>query len=147
MSMNRKPKNCSKKSQKDDPFNLVDFLDQLKQIKNMGGIMGIMTKLPGMNQLPGAMKDQLNDKKLIQIEAIIYSMTKKERLNPDLIRHSRKNRIALGSGTTIQAVNALLKQFDGMKKMMAKMSKKGGMKGLMRSMGGKFPMNGGQLPF
>jgi signal recognition particle subunit SRP54 len=112
----------------------------------MGGIMGIMSKLPGMNQLPSGVKDQFNDKKLTEVEAIINSMRPIERRFPDNIKNSHKRRISLGSGTTIQAVNQLLKQFAQMQKMMRKMSKKGGMMKMMRGMQGKFPFGGGGIP-
>lgn len=127
-------------------FDLESFRDQLKQIHKMGGVMGIMSKLPGVNQLPQNVRDQFNDKKLVQIEAMINSMTKKERRFPDNIKNSHKRRIAAGSGTTIQDVNQLLKQFDQMQKMMKKMSKKGGLMKLMRGMQGKFPFGGGGMP-
>lgn len=130
-----------KKLKKGRPFNFQDFLDQIKQIHNMGGVMGIMSKLPGVNNLPAAVKEQMNDKKLVQIEAIIQSMTLKERNHPDLIRSSRKQRIAAGSGTTVQNVNQVLKQFDQMQRMIKKM-KGGGLKNLMRGMG-KLPFGGG----
>ncbi len=135
-----------KKIKKGKAFDLEDFRDQLKQIHNMGGMMGIMSKLPGMNQLPAQVKEQMNDKKLIEIEAIINSMTPKERRFPDNIKNSHKRRIAGGSGTTIQAINQLLKQFDMMQKMMKKMSKKGGMMKMMRGLQGKFPFGGGMPP-
>lgn len=135
-----------KKIRKGKTFNLEDFRDQLKQIHNMGGMMGIMSKLPGMNQLPAHVKDQMNDKKLVEIEAMINSMTPKERRFPDNIRNSQKRRIASGSGTTIQMINQLLKQFTQMQKMMKKMSKSGGMMKLMRGLQGKFPFAGGGAP-
>lgn len=135
-----------KKIKKGKSFDLEDFRDQLKQIHNMGGVMGIMSKLPGMNNLPQHVKDQMNDKRLVEIEAIINSMTPKERRFPDHIKNSHKRRISMGSGTTIQAVNQLLKQFDQMQKMMKKMSKKGGMMKLMRGLQGKFPFGGGGMP-
>ncbi|MBV9575002.1 MAG: signal recognition particle protein, partial [Gammaproteobacteria bacterium] len=93
-----------KKIKKGKTFDLEDFRDQLKQIHNMGGVMGIMSKLPGMNQLPQTVKDQFQDKRLIEIEAIINSMTPKERRFPDIIKNSQKRRIAMGSGTSIQGV-------------------------------------------
>lgn len=139
----KKAEKLVKKIKKGKSFNLEDFRDQLKQIHSMGGVMGIMSKLPGMNQLPDAVKNQFNDKKLKEIEAIINSMTEKERRFPDVIRNSQKRRIASGSGTTIQAVNQLLKQFNQMQKMMKKMSKKGGMMKMMRGLQGKFPFGGG----
>jgi signal recognition particle subunit SRP54 len=139
-----------KKIKKGKSFNLEDFRDQLKQIHKMGGMMGILNKLPGLNQLSSKAKDQLNDKKLKQIEAILDSMTQRERHFPDLIRHSQKQRIAQGSGTTVQAINQLLKQFMQMQKMMKKMSKKGGAMKMMRGLQGKLPFSGGvppNLPF
>src|SRR5579883_3224704 len=135
-----------KKIKKGKAFDLEDFRDQLKQIHKMGGITGIMSKLPGMNQLPDQVKSQFNDRKLVEIEAIINSMTRKERRFPDGIKNSHKRRIALGSGTSIQAINQLLKQFSQMQKMMKKMSKKGGMMKLMRGIQGKFPFGGGGMP-
>lgn len=134
------------KIKKGKAFDLADFLAQLEQINNMGGVMGIMSKLPGVNNLPSAVKDQFNDKKLVQIKAMINSMTPKERRFPDSIRNSQKRRIAGGSGTTIQAINQLLKQFLQMQKMMKKMSKKGGMMKMMRGMQGKMPFGGGGMP-
>jgi len=127
-------------------FDLEDFRDQLKQIHNMGGIMGIMNKLPGVNNLPQHVKEQVNDKKLVEIEAIINSMTRKERRFPDNIRNSNKRRIALGSGTSVQAINQLLKQFLQMQKMMKKMSKGGGIMKMMRGLQGKLPFGSGGLP-
>lgn len=131
-----------KKIKKGKAFDLEDFRDQLKQIHKMGGIMGIMSKLPGINQLPDNVKNQFNDDKLVEIEAIINSMTPKERRFPDRIKNSQKRRIAIGSGTSIQAINQLLKQFNQMQKMMKKMSKKGGMMKMMRGIQGKFPFGG-----
>ena len=89
----------------------------------------------------GHLEDRIN-----KLEAIINSMTKKERKRPDIIKGSRKKRIAAGSGTQIQDVNRLLKQFTQMQKMMKKMSQKGGLAKMMRGLGGRFPMGGG-LPF
>lgn len=134
-----KAEKLAKKLKKGKMFDLEDFRDQLRQITNMGGIMGIMNKLPGMNNLPKAAKDSINDKMLTEIEAIINSMTKKERRFPDIINGSRKRRIAMGSGTDIQAINRLLKQFSQMQKMMKKMSKQGGLLKMMRGLQGKLP--------
>lgn len=139
-----KAEKLAKKIKKGKMFDLEDFRDQLRQVSNMGGIMGIMNKLPGMNQLPKAAKDNINDKMLIEIEAIINSMTQKERRFPGLINGSRKRRIAMGSGTDIQAINRLLKQFTQMQKMMKKISKQGGLLKLMRGLQGKLPP--GTLP-
>ena len=138
-----KAEKLAKKIKKGKSFDLNDFRDQLEQIDNMGGMMGIMSKLPGMNQLPAHVKNQFNDKKFIEIEAIINSMTPKERRFPDVIKPSHKRRIAIGSGTTIQDINQLLKQFDpNAKNDEESMSKKGGMMKLMRGMQGKFPFGG-----
>jgi len=139
-----KAEKLAKKIKKGKVFDLEDFRDQLKQIGKMGGIMGIMSKLPGVANLPEAAKDKLNDKTLIEIEAIINSMTPKERRFPDRIKGSHKRRISMGSGTDIQAVNRLLKQFTQMQKMMKKFSKQGGMMKLMRGLQGKMP--GGGFP-
>lgn len=121
-------------------FDLEDFREQLQQMKNMGGMMNMLEKLPGVGQLPPEALSQIQDGKMTgQMEAIINSMTAKERKNPDLIKGSRKRRIALGSGTQIQDVNRLLKQFTQMQKMMKKMSAKGGMQKMMRGMRGMMP--------
>ncbi len=137
-----KAEKLAKKIKKGKTFDLEDFRDQLKQITSMGGIMGIMSKLPGMGNLPQAAKDKVNDKMLKEIEAIINSMTPKERRFPAVINGSRKRRIATGSGTDIQAINRLLKQFTQMQKMLKKFSNKGGLRNLMRGMQGKFPPGG-----
>lgn len=139
----------AKKLKKGKGFDLDDFREQLQQMSKMGGIGSMLDKLPGMANVPEAAKSQVNDKELVKLEAIINSMTPKERRRPDIIKGSRKKRIAAGSGTQIQDVNRLLKQFAQMQKMMKKMGSKGGMAKLMRGMGGKFPMGGmgGGMPF
>ncbi len=140
----------AKKLKKGKGFDLDDFREQLQQMSKMGGIGSMLDKLPGMANIPDAAKNQVNDKELGKLEAIINSMTPKERRRPDIIKGSRKKRIAAGSGTQIQDVNRLLKQFTQMQKMMKKMGSKGGMAKLMRGMGGKFPMGGmggGGMPF
>lgn len=142
----QKAEKLAKKIKKGKTFDLEDFRDQLRQVSNMGGIMSIVNKLPGIGSLPTAAKDKINDKSLIQIEAIINSMTPKERRHPDLINGSRKRRIALGSGTDIQAVNRLLKQFTIMQKMMKKFSKGGGLMKMMRGFQGKLPGGFGGFP-
>jgi len=102
-------------------FTLDDFLDQLEQMKNMGPLSDVLEMIPGMGskQLKGL---NVDEKELVKIEAIIKSMTKKERNNPDIIDSSRRQRIAKGSGTSIQDVNKLLKQFKETKKMMKKLN-------------------------
>ncbi|MCC5928551.1 MAG: signal recognition particle protein [Cyclobacteriaceae bacterium] len=105
-------------------FNFEDFLSQLEQIKKMGNIKDLVGMLPGMNKV---MKDvDIDDDSFKPIEAIIKSMTVQERHNPDIINGSRKKRIADGSGTSIQEVNNLMKQFSDMRKMMKTMNKLGG---------------------
>lgn len=140
-----KAEKLANKIKKGKSFDLEDFRDQLKQITKMGGIMGIMSKLPGLGSIPQAAKDKINDKMLVEIEAIINSMTPKERRFPAIIKGSHKRRISMGSGTDIQAVNRLLKQFTQMQKMMKKFSNKGGLMKMMRGMQGKFPPGG--MPF
>ena len=108
----------------------------------MGGMMSMLEKLLGAKNLPDHVKNQVDDKMFIKMEAIINSMTLKERANPDIIKGSRRRRIALGSGTQVQDVNKLLKQFDEMQRMMKKM-RKGGMAKMMRGMQGL--MGGGGL--
>jgi len=123
-------------------FDLEDFRDQLVQMKSMGGMMGLMDKLPGMGNMSEQMKSQVDDKLTLRMEAMINSMTPIERAKPEIIKGSRKRRIALGSGTQIQDVNRLLKQFMQMQKMMKKMSGKGGLTKMMRSMKGMMPPGG-----
>ncbi|WP_028388586.1 signal recognition particle protein [Legionella fairfieldensis] len=123
-------------------FDLTDFKKQLEQMNQMGGISSMMSKLPGMSQLPQQVVSQVNDKAMAQTIAIINSMTPKERRIPKIIVGSRKKRIALGSGTQIQDVNRLLKQFEQMQKMMKKFTKPGGMKQMMRGLGGMAGLKG-----
>ncbi len=136
----------AKKMQKGQ-FDLDDMAKQLKQMRKMGGIMGMM---PGVGKIKKQMaSSNIDDKALLRQEAIISSMTKAERKNPKLIHAKRKIRIASGSGTSVQDVNKILKQYQMMAKMMKKVSKLGE-KGLMRSLGGMLPPNmmppGGGFP-
>jgi signal recognition particle GTPase len=108
-------------------------------MKNMGGMASLMGKLPGMGQIPDNVKSQMDDKVLVRMEAIINSMTLKERAKPEIIKGSRKRRIAAGCGMQVQDVNRLLKQFDDMQRMMKKMKSKGGMMKMMRGMKGMMP--------
>jgi signal recognition particle subunit SRP54 len=137
-----KAEKLAKKIKKGKSFDLEDFRDQLRQIGKMGGMMGIVNKLPGLGGISQAAKDKINDKSLIEIESIINSMTPKERHFPAIIKGSRKRRIAMGSGTDIQAVNRLLKQFLQMQKMMKKFANKGGILKLMRGLQSKLPPGG-----
>jgi signal recognition particle subunit SRP54 len=122
-----------KKIQKDQ-FDLNDFLGQLQQIKKMGNVKDLMGMIPGMGK---AMKDvDIKDDAFKHIEAIILSMTPSERTSPGIINGTRKNRIAAGSGTNVQEVNKLLKQFEDTKKMMKMMSNPKNMMGMMKQMKG-----------
>ncbi|RCK75889.1 MAG: Signal recognition particle, subunit Ffh SRP54 [Ignavibacteriae bacterium] len=111
-------------------FTFEDFLDQLQEIKKMGPISQLIGMIPGLNKLPA--NANIDDRSLVRLEAIIKSMTLKERANPNIINGSRRKRIAAGSGTTVQEVNKVLKQFFEMQKMM-KMFKKGKMPKNFRS--------------
>ena len=116
-------------------FDLNDLRDQMLQMQNMGGLAGLMDKLPGMGQIPDSVKAQVTGKEIPRMIAIINSMTPKERRNPDLLNGSRRARVARGSGTTPAQVNQVIKQWQQMEKMMSKLSR-GGMKGMLRGMQG-----------
>lgn len=127
------------KLKKGKGFDLEDFRVQLAQMHDMGGITSFIDKIPGINELPDYAKAQINDKEIRRLEGIINSMTPQERRLPTIIKGSRKRRIAQGSGTQIQDVNRLLKQFTQMQKWMKQMGKKGGISGFLRKMKGKLP--------
>ena len=116
-------------------FTLDDFLEQLGQVRKLGPLDEILKMLPGANKIKGLNNIQIDEKQISRVEAIIRSMTKEEKMHPEIINGSRKKRIAKGSGTSVQEVNRLLKQFDEMKKMMKMMTNmpKGKKRGL------KFP--------
>ena len=144
-----KAEKLAKKVSRGEGFSLEDFRDQMQQMSGMGGVAGLMDKLPGMGQVPDAVKAQVNDKEFTRLIAIINSMTPKERRFPAIIKGSRKRRIAAGSGTQVQDINRLLKQFAQMQKMMKKM-KGGGMKKMLRGLKGQLPPGGmppGGMPF
>jgi len=123
-----------------DQFDFNDFLAQLQQIKKMGNVKDLMGMIPGMGK---AMKDvDVPDDAFKGVEAIILSMTRKERANPALLNTSRKTRIANGSGTNIQEVNKLIKQFEDMRKMMKMMSNPRNMAGMMSKLKGMGGMPG-----
>ena len=122
---------------REQTFTLDDFLVQMRSLKKMGNLDQILAMMPGAKA--GALKDaQIDEKQMAKTEAIILSMTKKERNKPDIINGSRRKRIADGSGTSVEDVNKLLKQFEQMKKMMKQFS---GMKPGRRGFGGM------KLPF
>ena len=131
----------ARKIKKGKGFDLEDFRSQLEQMQNMGGLGNLVDKMPGMGDLPDQVKNRVNDKQTVSMIAIINSMTPQERSFPDVIRGSRKKRIASGSGTQIQDINRMLKQFSQMQRMMKKFGK-GGMKGMMR----KLSSLKGQMP-
>ena len=118
-------------------FDLNDMLSQLQQIQRMGDMKGLLGLIPGIGQAMKQVKDsQLDPKTFKRLEAIIQSMTPKERRVPDLIKASRKVRIATGSGTSVADVNKLLKQHQQMETMMKRMKKMGGIGALAGMMGG-----------
>ena len=125
----------ARKIKKGKGFDLEDFKEQLKQMHNMGGVASIMDKMPGMGALPPHAANKVDDTQFRCMEAIINSMTMRERVNPDLLNGSRKRRITQGSGTQIQDLNRLLKQYKQMQKLMKKM-KGGKMANMMRGLGG-----------
>lgn len=136
-----KAEKLARKIKKGKGFDLEDFRSQLEQMQNMGGLGNLVDKMPGMSDLPDQVKNKVNDRQTVSMIAIINSMTPQERTFPDVIRGSRKKRIAMGSGTQIQDINRMLKQFSQMQRMMKKFGK-GGMKGMMRklaSMKGQMP--------
>lgn len=117
-------------------FDLGDYLSQLRQMQKMGGLSGLMGMMPGMGKIKGMMLNaNVDDGVLKHQEAIILSMTTKERTKPETLNASRRKRIAAGSGTTVQEVNRLMKQFQDMQTMMKRMNKLGG-KGMMRALTG-----------
>ncbi|MDQ3644252.1 MAG: signal recognition particle protein, partial [Actinomycetota bacterium] len=119
---------------KKNQFTLDDFLDQLKQVRSMGPLQGLLKMIPGVGQQLGAL--QVDDKELDRLQAIITSMTAQERANPKIIDGSRRRRIARGSGTSVQAVSQLVKQFAQMQKMMRQLAK-GKMPDLQQLAGGR----------
>ena len=121
----------AKKISRGKGFDLADFRDQLEQMEKMGGISSLIEKLPGVGQLPPAVLDRANNQESRRLVAIINSMTPGERVFPATIKGSRKKRIAKGSGTQVQEVNRLLKQFTQMQKMMKKARRKGGLGQMM----------------
>jgi signal recognition particle subunit SRP54 len=135
-----KASQLANKLKKGKGFDLEDFRDQLLQIEKMGGMASMLDKMPGMGNLPGNVKEQVEGNPQKHLVAIINSMTPNERAHPAIIRASRKKRIAAGSGTSVQEVNRMLKQFSQMQKMMKKMGKgKKAMRGLMQGLGGALP--------
>ena len=140
-----KAERLARKVKKGKKFDLEDLRDQLQQMNNMGGMASMLDKLPGMGGMAQMAQAQVDNKSFARMEAMINSMTPKERRNPELIQGSRKRRITQGSGTQVQDLNRLLKQHKQMAKMMKKM-KGGGMEKMMRGLGGMMPPGGGGMP-
>ena len=120
-SIDEKEAEKTAKRMQQGKFDLEDFLSTLKQMKKLGPLENLIKLIPGAKKM-GISNVQIDPKQMAHIEAIVLSMTPKERRNPDIIKASRKTRIAKGSGTSVQEVNKLLQQFDQMKKMMKQMS-------------------------
>ncbi|MDC0172902.1 signal recognition particle protein [Gammaproteobacteria bacterium] len=141
----KKAEKLAQKVVKGKRFDLEDLRDQLQQMKNLGGMAGMIDKLPSMGNMAQLAQQNQASNQFDRMECIINSMTPKERKNPDLLNGSRKRRITLGSGTSIQDLNRLLKQHKQMGKMMKKMKGKG-MQNMMRGMGGMMPPGEGLPP-
>ena len=131
----------AKKLKKGRSFNMNDYLKQLEQMSKLGNMGKLVSKMPGVGGLADAVKNQDTDGKIKGIKSMIHSMTKKERLHPDIIKGSRRKRIAQGSGNELVEVNRMLKQFSMMQKMMKKVGKKG-MGGMMNQMKNMMPPGG-----
>ena len=134
---NDKEAEAAAKRLMENKFDMNDLLTQFQQVKKMGGASALLAMMPGGNQID---PDSLNEKALPRIEAIIYSMTPAERAKPDIINPKRKRRIAAGSGTSVEDVNKLLRQFEMMQKMMKKVKRNP--RGFMRSLGNMGGMGG-----
>jgi len=135
----QKARDMERKIRKQE-FTLEDFLEQMQQVKSMGPLKDLLGMIPGMGKQMKGMEAEIDEKELAHIEAIIKSMTMDERRNPALINGSRKKRIAKGSGTKVQEVNRLLKQFEESRKLMKQFADMGGKKGKRGGLAGmKFP--------
>lgn len=127
----KKAEEAAKKLQ-ENKFDMNDLLDQFQQIKKMGPLKNVLSMLPGMDK---QLRDvDIDDRQMLRIEAVIKSMTKKERAKPDIINASRRRRVAAGAGVKVEDVNKLLRQYEQMKKMFRQMNTKGGKRNLMRGM-------------
>ncbi len=143
-----KAEKLARKIKKGKGFDLKDFQEQIRQLQNLGGAANVLDKMPGLGATPPAGLKMLDDSQCRRMDAVINSMTRRERVNPAVLNGSRKRRITQGSGTQIQDLNRLLKQFRQMQKVMKKM-KGGNMASMMRNLGrmqdsgGGFPGGGG----
>jgi len=132
-SIDEKAALAMEKKIRKNEFSLEDFRDQLKQIKKMGSMKDILGMIPGLSKVKALKEIEPDDRELLKVVAIIDSMTRKERINYQIIDGSRRKRIAKGSGTEVQDVNRLLKNYVEMRKMMKKFNPKSGVKSLMRN--------------
>lgn len=132
-------------------FTFDDFLEQMAQVKKLGPIDQIMDMIPGMGKMKQMQDVKVDEKQMDRVEAIVHSMTKEEKQNPDMINHNRRKRIAAGSGTNLADVNRLIKQFDEMRRMMKQLSGMMGSKGkgnkMLKQMQGKAGKGGFKFPF
>src|SRR5207302_10550187 len=137
----KKSEEFAKKALSGDGFSLEDFRDQLRQVKKLGSLQSVVRMLPNIGPFQGmqAAADKVDEKELVRVEAIINSMTAYEREHHDVINGSRRKRIARGSGTSVQQVNQLLRQYAQMKKMFKQMGKGGGAAMARRLAGMKLP--------
>lgn len=133
------------KKMRNAEFTFDDFLEQMEQVRKMGPLDQIMEMMPGMNKLKGMKNLKVDERQLGRVEAIVRSMTKEEKQKPEILNASRRKRIAAGSGTSIQDVNRLIKQFEDMRKMMKQFSSMMGPGGKMKGKRGK--MKGFKFPF
>lgn len=142
-----KAEKLAKKLEKGQKFDLEDMRDQLQQMLSMGGMASLLDKLPGMGALPQTVKAKVNDKELKRSLAILNSMTQRERRLPAVLTNSasRIRRVATGSGSDVQAVRRVLKQYGEMQKMVGKLSLKGGMANMMRGLQGRLPAGFGNF--
>jgi len=136
-----KAEKFANKMKKGKTFDMNDLKDQLEQVANMGGMASMMDKMPGMSNVPEAVKNKMDDKQFVHMIALVNSMTPQERKYPAILKGSRKKRIAAGAGLQVQDLNRLLKQHQQMARTMKKLSK-GGMAKMMRAMKGQMPPGG-----
>ena len=127
-------------------FDFDDFREQIVQMRNMGGMVHMLDKLPGMSSLPDEVKDKMDDKIIYRKEAIINSMTKKERRNPEIIKASRKKRIADGAGVDVSEVSKLIKEFTQMQHLMKRLKSKGGIRKMLNLVKDLMPAAGFGMP-
>ncbi|PMC57949.1 signal recognition particle protein [Dolosicoccus paucivorans] len=133
---------------KANTFDFNDFIEQMDQVNKMGSIKDILKMIPGLNKIPGLDELNVDEKDMAHIKAIIYSMTKEERANPDILSQSRRRRIAKGSGQSLQAVNQMISQFNQSRQLMNQMSngKMGNLQKMMNQLPTNVPGMGGAMP-